>query len=348
MLQVYRQGLIGDLARYVGLPIVLQTARQQLVEQSIDLRIGHAPVGLADHRPETAYHLGDLVVPLACPAPTGDRGHDRLAVPRLGHEGQRQRPREGEDHAQLLRRLCHQPFKVAENLLIDLIEGRPAEDLDQGVKLVLEGGHGAEVAAATADRPKEVRVVLLIAGDEPALRRHHIGRDQVVAGKPVGPGQIPHAAAEGQAGDAGCRHDAPGGGQTEGVRCVIEVAPGASALRPRGALFRVDAQALQRPEVEHETLIAGTEARHAVTATAQGQHQLVLRREADRRHDVGDVRRAHDQGRPPVVHGVVDMARVLVIMVRRADQNAAQARGQPVDILRSEFDHITRVGLDLQ
>ena len=67
---------------------------------------------------------------------------------------------------------------------------------------VLERRDDAEIAAAAADRPEEVRIALVITGDEHAVGRYHVRRDQIVAGQAVGAAQIAHAAAERETGDA--------------------------------------------------------------------------------------------------------------------------------------------------
>ena len=59
----------------------------------------------------------------------------------------------------------------------------------------------------------------------PALGGDHLGGKQVVDGEPVFAHEEADAAAEGEPGDAGVAHDAAGGGQTVGLRLVVDVAP---------------------------------------------------------------------------------------------------------------------------
>jgi hypothetical protein len=66
-----------------------------------------------------------------------------------------------------------------------------------------EFGDDPEVAAAAAQSPVEIGVLHRACMDDLALRRDHLERHDVVAGKPVLSGQPAHAAAEGEATDSG-------------------------------------------------------------------------------------------------------------------------------------------------
>src|SRR3954454_25052164 len=50
---------------------------------------------------------------------------------------------------------------------------------------VLEGGDHAEVPATALQGPQQLWVVLLVCGDEVAVRGHEVGGDQVVAPEPM-------------------------------------------------------------------------------------------------------------------------------------------------------------------
>ena len=93
-----------------------------------------------------------------------------------------------------------------------------------------EAGHHAEIAAAAAQRPEEVRVLLLARGDEAAVGEHDVGLEQIVDGQAVFARQVARAAAERQSGDAGRRDDAEGHRQAESVSGVIDVARGAARV----------------------------------------------------------------------------------------------------------------------
>ena len=67
--------------------------------------------------------------------------------------------------------------------LLQWVEYRPGEDRAHRVRPELEGRHDAEVAAAAAQCPEQVRVLLGAGGEEATVGGHDVGRDQVVAGR---------------------------------------------------------------------------------------------------------------------------------------------------------------------
>ena len=102
-----------------------------------------------------------------------------------------------------------------------------------GVQSEPERGDDAEVAAAASQRPEQIRVFVGGRPDDAALGGDHLGGKQVVDGEPVLAHEEADAAAEGEPGDAGVAHDAAGGGQTVGLRLVVDVAPQSTTPAPR-------------------------------------------------------------------------------------------------------------------
>ncbi len=76
------------------------------------------------------------------------------------------------------------------------------------MEVELELRDDAEVAAATAQSPEQVRVVGLARVDEPAVRRDDVGRDEVVAREAELAHRPADAAAEREPGDTGGRDEA--------------------------------------------------------------------------------------------------------------------------------------------
>jgi hypothetical protein len=70
------------------------------------------------------------------------------------------------------------------------------------VQPVLEAGGHPEVAAAAADRPEQVGVVLVVGPQQPAVGGDEVGGQQVVDGQAVLADQVADAAAKGDAADA--------------------------------------------------------------------------------------------------------------------------------------------------
>ena len=142
--------------------------------------------------------------------------------------------------------------------------------------------------------------------------------------RPYLPREIAGAAAQGQAGDAGRRHDAERHGEAERVRGVVDVSGRAARLGAHAAAGRIDVHALQHRQIDDEPVVAAAEAGAVVAAAADRQQQSFLSSEVDGGDDVGDVRTSRDQARPLVDHAVVHGARGVVVRVRRPDQAPAK------------------------
>ena len=61
----------------------------------------------------------------------------------------------------------------------------PANTIFDRVQLEEEAGDDAEIAAAAAQRPEQVGVLLLAGGDEAAVGQHDVGLEQIVDGQAV-------------------------------------------------------------------------------------------------------------------------------------------------------------------
>ena len=70
------------------------------------------------------------------------------------------------------------------------------------MKPVLKGRCDSEVAATTAQTPKEIRVVLSTGPQEPTVSRDEVHRREIVAGEPIGAREPPEAASQREARDA--------------------------------------------------------------------------------------------------------------------------------------------------
>ena len=245
-------------------------------------------------------------------------------MPLGGQERQRGRERQTAQRPELGRRLHDEVAPGAQHAAVERVEGGAAVDLSNRVEAVLERGHHAEVAAAAPQRPEQIRLGLLAAGDQLAVRRHHVGFEQVVDGEAAASRQVAHPAAEREPADAGGRDDPAGTAESERVGGVIDVAPGAPTLDSHATPRRVDADAAQASEVEHHTAVDGAEAGRAVPTAAHRERHLALASEADGRHHVGDVGGPDDRRRTSIVHAVVDLTGLVVARVVGSDQVAAE------------------------
>jgi hypothetical protein len=110
-------------------------------------------------------------------------------------------------------------------------------------------GDNAEVAAAgTAQRPKQLPVMVLVAFDNATVRQNDLCPEQVVAGQAVLPAEDPQPAAEGQAGDPDGGTAAGGNGQAMlGQRIVEDAEPHAGT---DGRRLLCDRDRVHRCDVE--------------------------------------------------------------------------------------------------
>ena len=121
---------------------------------------------------------------------------DELAVRFLGHERHRRRPHHVRDRRELLGRglgLGHEPLDRVDR------GGEQQHPADHGVERMErepEPGRDAEVAAAAADRPEQVGLVLGVHAVELAVGGHDLGGQQAVDREAVLADEVPDAAAE--------------------------------------------------------------------------------------------------------------------------------------------------------
>ena len=197
------------------------------------------------------------------------------------------------------------------------------------MQLVFERGDDAEVAAAAAQSPEQVRVIVGARGQEPAIGGDDVGGEQVVAGQAVLALQPADAAAEGEAGDAGRRHGAAGGGESEGLGLAVELSPGQARLGVRDPLHRIYPDAFHGRQVDDQSVVADRLSGNVVATAADRDGQTVLDAELECSHHVGHAGAPGDHRRPFVDHAVVDLAGRLVIRVGGADQRSP--RKQPAN-----------------
>ena len=200
---------------------------------------------------------------------------------------------------------------------------RPGEHHLHRVQLEQEAGDDAEVAAAAAQRPQQVGVLLLAGGDEAAIGQHDIGLEQIVDGQAVLARQVAMPAAQRQAGDAGGRNDARRDGQAEGMGSVVDVALRAAGANAGRAGLGVDAHAFHLRQVDDQAIVHAAKARPVVAAAPDGDGQAVVAPEIDRGDHVGDVGAAGNGQWPLVDHAVVERACFLIAGVALFDDATA-------------------------
>ena len=189
-------------------------------------------------------------------------------------------------------------------------------------------GRDPEVAAATAQRPEQVGVLVLTADELLTCGRDEVDRAQVVAREPEPTGEPAEAATEGQPRDPGRRDDATWGCEPGHLRLVIEVPPGDATLGAHGLGLLVDPDPLHERQVDHDAVVARRVPRRAVPATAHRGQQLVLTCEVDGRDDVrGTGAARHDRG-TLVDHRVPYAPSGVVVRVAGSDERPPERRAQ--------------------
>ena len=201
-----------------------------------------------------------------------------------------------------------------------------ADNLAERMQSVLEPGRDAEVAAAPAQGPEEVRMGFLGDVQHLAVRGHQLDGEQVVDGEAVDAVQPAEPAAERESGDSRRRDDSARGRQPVQRGLLVELAPRDASLCSHGLRGRIDVDALHLGEVDHQTAFCDGSAGHAVPAAAYGDLQPRLAREGDRVHDVCRAAAPRDQRGTLVDQAVVDPARLLVALVPRIDDLTGERR----------------------
>jgi hypothetical protein len=164
-------------------------------------------------------------------------------------EGRRGRNHEeGEEPVHLLGCLTHQVSIRSHDLggAVHLPQHRPGRHGAHRMEAEVEGGHHAEVAATAPQGPEQVRMVLLVGVHERPIGEDQVGAEQAVDGEAETTGEVPDAAAQGEAAHPGGGDEAHGQGEPEGVGGVVDVAEHAAAGDPCRRRGGVDGDAPHR------------------------------------------------------------------------------------------------------
>ena len=196
------------------------------------------------------------------------------------------------------------------------------------MQAVLERGHDPEVAAAAAQAPEQVGVLVLARAQQVAVDGHDVGGQQVVDRGAVAAHQPADPAAEREAGDARVGDDAADRGQAVFLRGGVEVAPQDTGSGASGPRFGVQLDRAHRRQVDHEAVVVDAQARDAVAAAADGDREVALAGEPERGGHVGGARGAGDQRGPAVDRAVPDLAGLVVVVVAGAQQLTLEGRGR--------------------
>ena len=196
------------------------------------------------------------------------------------------------------------------------------------VEPVLERGDDPEVAAAAAQAPEQLGV-LVVAGDkELAVGGDHVAGREVVDGESEAAHEVADPATEGQPADAGVGDDAARHGQPEGLGLVVDVAPQTAALSPDRSRQGVDPHPGHGGQVDHQAVVTHGVSGDGVAAASHRHRQRPLPGELDRGQHVGRPRAAGDDRGPTLDVPVPDLPGGLVTLVARFEYRSEE----PLDL----------------
>ena len=318
-------------AEVVRLPVVACAGGEQRIEGRLERGVGIAPEVAAGGRAEAEHRRGRARAGIGVARVQHREDDHVLAVNRLGQEGQRRRLAQHRPDVEFGRRIEREIAPGAQHLgrLRQRIHDEARVDLrPDRMQRELERGHHAEVAAAAADRPEQLRFLGRRGDALAAVCGDDVGGDQVVDGHAVLARQPAEAATQAQARHAGRRVDAERRRQAEGLRFAVEVAEQRARRDARSALLRVDMHAALRGLVDHQRAVGHRVAGDVMAAAAHRQAHLVLAREGQCVAHVLRVQAARDDRRPALGHAVPDLARGVVGLRFRCDDAATDTRGE--------------------
>ena len=188
----------------------------------------------------------------------------------------------------------------------------------------------AETAAAAAEGPEQVGVLVATGGADHAVGGDDLDGAQVVATETVGAHHHAQPAAQGEPGDTGDGHLPTGGGQPVDLGGAVDLPPGGAGLYVRGAGGGVDVHGLHGRQIDDQAVVADRAAGDLVAAAADAGDGAMVAGDSDRLDDVGDVGAAGDHGRVAVDQPVPHPSGFVIAGVVAVDDLAAQGGAQCV------------------
>jgi hypothetical protein len=180
------------------------------------------------------------------------------------------------------------------------------DDGSDRVEVVLERRGNAEVAAAAANGPEEVGVLIGACAEDPPVRHNQIGGAQVVQCEAVLGHQPSDPASERQSGYSGAANYSSRRRKTMDLGLPVELLPQDAALGADDTSPRVHVYALHRRQIDHQTVIERGVPCHIVAAATYSDAEVKRSCKFHRVDDVGDTVTARDRSRPFVDQPIVN------------------------------------------
>src|SRR5262249_21748893 len=141
-----------------------------------------------------------------------------------------------------------------------------------------------------------------------AARRDYVGRQKIVARRPIKTHQPAVPAAQRKSGNSDLRVRAARNRQANGLGCPVELGPSYAALSARRPVGGIHFDCLHERKVDHQSIIADGCAGNIVSAPSHGGEKLVLASETDRSHDVRIIGAKRYKSGPTVNPSVPDLS----------------------------------------
>src|SRR5882672_2694588 len=184
----------------------------------------------------------------------------------------------------------------------------------------LERAHYPEIAAASAEGPEQIGIFGFAHAHELAFSRHHVGRDQVIGGKPKLAAEPSETAAQGESRYPGCRVDPEGSGKSKGLCLFVEVSQGSARFYSGSTGSGVDSDGTHLRKVDQEPAFTDGIPGDVVAAGANRKQETMLACEPNRSNDVRSAPATDNSARVAVDHCIPDRACLIVArLVRQAN-----------------------------
>ena len=306
---------VVEIHEELGLEVVLLAAGGHRVDGLLQRGVGHGRDEVGDRGGECAQ-LGECSpVRLGRVRERGLHHEDRPTVHPRRKEWCRWGGAQDDEDADAVGCLLGPAAEEVQRIPgpVGRVEHRAAGDrLVKPVQSVAERGDDAEVAASTAQRPHQVWM-LVVARREPVPGTgHEVGGEEGVTGQPEPAGDPAEPAAQGEAREPGVGHRATRGGQPDLLGRLVEFAPDHPGSGDRGRAPGSTRTPFIGPRSNDDAVVARGQACRVVSPAAHRDQHFVLTRIAMRRHDVGRVGAAGDEGRILVDVAVPDPAGLVV------------------------------------
>ena len=334
-----------DVVREAARTPVTLAPRVRLVVQALDLRIGLCAPALDDRLRRLVQTLerGRCFVLRSGVVERDDRDRPAGKIGRVLLVG----PSSTDDIAEAHRprRICeHAPERIPESQrVLRAVDPDAAGHVrPKRMETELEGRYDTEVRACAAHGPEQLGLFLLARAHETPVGGDELHGDQVVDRQPERALESPDAAAEREPGNTRVPYGADRADKPVLLGTAIEIDEVGAAIRPSGPRRGVHGRPTHARHVEDHAAVARREAVDAVAAAADGQREALVAREPNRRRDIVDLGRPHDERGPPVVQRAPHPTRIVVAGVGRLDDLAFERRAELIDRRGGERHRVPR------